>query len=490
MQRVTSNDGKRTPGGDGRLWDTPETKTRAIRARRQRGSHALPLRRVSMPKQDGTPRQRPFAIPTMHDRAMQALSLRAVDPIAETLGDPHSSGFRPARAPADAREHCCNVLARQHAPRWSVAGDIRACVDGIRHDGFLAHIPMEPALLQKGLQAGGREQHVLFPTAAGGPQGGMASPVLAKLALDGREKLRKAHDPPHTTRAQRATVPLVRSADDCIMTGRSHAFLAQEVTPLVEQVLHTRGRERSSTKTHRTSIEDGCDVLGQHLRTYAGTRRITPARKHGQKCLGHIRDMVQAHPHTTGGNLLGPLHPVRRGWATSHRHVVRKATVITVDTAIVKSLWSGATRRHPKTSRRWVTKTDCRPHNGRQGTCGGTGTGHHGQSYALVLFRAGGVPMQRHVTITGAAHPYDPQWAVDVEERLGVQRAHTLKGRRQVLSLWKHQHGLCPVCHQKITRLTGWHHHHMLWRTHGGRDTTDTRVLLHPNCHRQVHSQQ
>ena len=118
-----------------------------------------------------------------------------------------------------------------------------------------------------------------------------------------------------------------------------------------------------------------------------------------------------------------------------------------------------------------------------------TGTGPQGQPYELVLFCAGDVPIQRHVKIKGAANPYDPQWEVYFEERLGVKMTHTLKGRRQLLYLWKHQHGLCPVCHQKITRLTGWHNHHVIWRTHGGKDTTDNRVLLHPNCHRQVHSQ-
>jgi len=119
----------------------------------------------------------------------------------------------------------------------------------------------------------------------------------------------------------------------------------------------------------------------------------------------------------------------------------------------------------------------------------GTCAGHQGQPYELALCRAGDVPIQRHVKIKGAANPYDPQWEVYFEERLGVKMAHTLKGRRQLLYLWEHQHGLCPVCHQKITRLTGWHNHHIVWCMHGGKDTTDNRVLLHPNCHRQVHSQ-
>jgi RNA-directed DNA polymerase len=99
------------------------------------------------------------------------------------------------------------------------------------------------------------------------------------------------------------------------------------------------------------------------------------------------------------------------------------------------------------------------------------------------------VPIQRHVKIRGAANPYDPQWEVYFEARLRVKMTHDLKGRRQLLYLWKQQHGLCPICHQKITRLTGWHNHHTIWRTYGGSDTADNRVLLHPNCHRQVHSQ-
>src|ERR687885_2899291 len=118
VQRVTTNDGKKTPGVDGIVWDTPEKKARAIGALRQRNYRALPLRRVYIPKKDGTHRQRPLSIPTMHDRAMQALYLLALDPIAETLGDPNSYGFRTHRAPADAIEQCFIVLAKQASPQW------------------------------------------------------------------------------------------------------------------------------------------------------------------------------------------------------------------------------------------------------------------------------------------------------------------------------------------------------------------------------------
>jgi RNA-directed DNA polymerase len=65
----------------------------------------------------------------------------------------------------------------------------------------------------------------------------------------------------------------------------------------------------------------------------------------------------------------------------------------------------------------------------------------------------------------------------------------TLKGKRWLLYLWKEQNGLCPVCGQKITKITGWQSHHILWRSKGGSDAAENRMLLHPNCHQQIHSQ-
>lgn len=95
----------------------------------------------------------------------------------------------------------------------------------------------------------------------------------------------------------------------------------------------------------------------------------------------------------------------------------------------------------------------------------------------------------RHRKIKGEANPYDPQWEIYFEKRLGLKILDTLKGRRQLRRLWIEQDGLCLVCQQKITELTGWHNHHIVWRSHGGTDTIDNRVLLHPTCHRQVHAQ-
>jgi RNA-directed DNA polymerase len=489
VKRVTSNDGHKTPGVDGILWDTPEKQADATHELRQRGYRPRPLRRISIPKHDGTARHRPLSIPTMHDRAMQALYLLALDPIAETRGDPHASGFRMERSTADAMEQGFNALARKHSPQWILEGDLRACFDGISHTWLFAHIPMEQAILYKWLQAGFVDQQVLSPTEAGVPQGGIASPVIANLTLDGLERLLRAHYPPNTRRAQQAKVHLVRYADDFIITGSSYELLEQEVKPLVEQFLRQRGLELSQEKTRMTPMEDGCDFLGQQVRKYAGKLIIKPARKHVKAFLGNVRHIVKATKQATTGNLIAQLNPVIRGWANSHRHVVRKTTFFHVDTAIFKVLWSWAPRRHPKKPGRWIATPYFRTRNGRNWTFVGTRVGKGGYPHELTLCRAGDVPIKRHGKIKGTANPYDPQWEVYFEERLRVKMTHDLKSRRQLLYLWKQQDGLCPVCHQKITTLTGWHNHHRVWRTYGGSARAANRVLLHPNCHRQVHSQ-
>ena len=107
----------------------------------------------------------------------------------------------------------------------------------------------------------------------------------------------------------------------------------------------------------------------------------------------------------------------------------------------------------------------------------------------VVLFMASSVPIQRHVKVIGTANPYDPAWEVYFERRLGVKMVANLRGRRRLLHLWNEQNGICPVCDQPITELTGWHNHHIIWRSRGGPDTADNRVLLHPTCHRKVHNQ-
>lgn len=186
VKQVTENKGKRTSGVDHQLWCNSPRKRTAVDELKQRGYQPSPLRRIYIPKADGN--KRPLSIPTMKDRAMQALYLLALDPIAETTADPNSYGFRKRRSPADAIEQCFGMLAKKDSPVWVLEGDIKSCFDQISHEWLLAHIPMDKSILHKWLKAGFMEEKMLYRTEAGTPQGGICSPVLANFALDGLEK--------------------------------------------------------------------------------------------------------------------------------------------------------------------------------------------------------------------------------------------------------------------------------------------------------------
>jgi RNA-directed DNA polymerase len=484
VRRVTENRGKRTAGVDGEIWETPDKKINALGQLRQRGYTPSPLRRVFIPKANG--KRRPLGIPTMKDRAMQALYLLALDPIAETTGDPNSYGFRTSRSTADAMEQCFIVLAQKRSSEWILEGDIASCFDHISHEWMLRNIPMEKPILRKWLKCGILEKSVFQPTDTGTPQGGIISPVLANLALDGLEAtLRMKFPHPHHGVSSRVNV--VRYADDFIITGRTKELLEQEVKPMVESHLLERGLLLSTEKTRITHIRDGFDFLGQNVRKYRDAFLTKPSQKKTKSFLRKVREVIDTNKTATAGNLIVRLNPILRGWANYHRHAASKETFRKVDSLIFRKMWQWCVRRHPNKSKSWVkAKYFCSQGDDRWAFFGEiiTKVGVRRKEFLLKMVRT---PIRRHIKIKGAANPYDPEWETYFERRLDVQMEASLKGKRHLLFLWKEQDGLCPVCNQKITKLTGWHSHHVRWRSKGGTDTAENRVLLHPTCHHQVH---
>jgi len=253
--------------------------------------------------------------------------------------------------------------------------------------------------------------------------------------------------------------------------------------------MRERGLELSPEKTLITHIEDGFDFLGQHLRKYEGKLLITPARKNIHAFLEGIRKVVRENKQATVGNLIAQLNPKIRGWANYHRHVVSKETFSKVDHAIFCALWQWVKRRHPKKPMKWIKEKYFTSIEGQNWVFHGEIIGQDGTFQPIRLLKAKSIAIERHVKIQSDANPYDPTWETYFEKRLDVKMAHNLKGKRKLLYLWKQQGGLCPLCNQKITKLTGWHSHHIIWRSLGGKEEVDNRVLLHPDCHEQLHRQ-
>ena len=197
VKRVVQNKGANTSGVDKVLWRSSRQRMLAIQDLRRRGYNPLPLRRLYIPKKSGAKEKRPLSIPSMKDRAMQALWQLALIPIAEEWADPNSYGFRPKRSVADAIEQCFIVLSRRKSARWIFEGDIRACFDRLSHTWLEEHIPMDKTILRKFLKAGFMEEGVVYPSPSGAPQGGVTSPTLLVMALSGLEPLLKKHWPHH-----------------------------------------------------------------------------------------------------------------------------------------------------------------------------------------------------------------------------------------------------------------------------------------------------
>src|SRR5947209_7871315 len=353
--RVTTNAGASTPGVDGEVWDTPERKAAAFPRLRRHGYHAQPLRRVYIPTSSDPSKSRPLGIPTMTDRAQQALYLLGLDPILETKADVNSYGFRRGRCCADALDQCHKVLRNNHSATWVLEGDIKSCFDRISQGWLLTHIPMDRVTLRQWLQAGFMEKDVFFATREGTPQGGIASPALANAALDGLEARLAGRFGATRGQRKRNKVHLVRYADDFVITGTSKELLRNDVQPLVAHFLRERGLELSHEKTSITQIDDGFDFLGQHVRRYGTKLLLKPSRKNVRTFLAKIGDVIRREGgHLTAGQLIERLNPKLRGWALYHRQASSKRMFARVYDVILRKMWQWARRRHRRKSAVWV----------------------------------------------------------------------------------------------------------------------------------------
>lgn len=498
VRRVTENQGKRTTGVDRVTWDTPQAKAKAIGTLVRRGYQPKPLRRVYIPKANG--KRRPLGIPTMKDRAMQALHAQALEPVSETTADWNSYGFRPARSTADAIAKIFSLLSHKKSAAWVLEGDIKGCFDHISHAWMLENICTDTSVLAKWLKAGFVDNGSLYPTTEGTPQGGIISPILANLALDGLEDMLIEHfGRSHGLKrvkhhiAAKSQVQVVRYADDFVITGSTKELLEDKVKPLVRDFLASRGLTLSEEKTKVTHVGTGFDFLGQNVRKYHhGTSKekllIKPSKKNVKTFLDAVRTTIRKHRTSPQSLLIKVLNPKIRGWANYHQHVVSKDTYNNVDKEIWQALWRWAKRRHPNKSRPWILSRYFKPVGARTFRFSTTEIQKNGQSKLLTLRYALETAIRRHVKIREEAQPFNPAFETYFEERFSVQMENNLQGRRRLLYLWRRQKGLCPVCAEAITRLTRWHTHHLVRRVDKGPDTSENLALLHPLCHTRGHA--
>jgi RNA-directed DNA polymerase len=352
VRKVTRNKGKRTAGIDGNKWLTPESKMLAALSLTGKRYKAQPLKRVFINK-PGKNKKRPLGIPTMYDRAMQCLYSLALEPIAEATSDSRSFGFRRFRSTKDSCQQIFLCLSRKSSAQWILEGDIKGCFDHINHQWLLDNIPMDKSILTQFLKAGFIYKRHLNPTKAGTPQGGLISPILANMALDGIEKLLLTRYPKKGRK--HCKVNFVRYCDDFVVTADSEDTV-KEIKDLLKIFLKERGLELSDDKTLITHITDGFNFLGWNFRKIRGKLLIKPSKGSIQKFVKNVSQTIKTGKSWPQELLISKINPIIRGWTNYHRSVVSSESFHKLDNIIWEMLWKWAKRRHPNKSRIWIAK--------------------------------------------------------------------------------------------------------------------------------------
>ena len=358
IKRVSENKGKNTAGVDGKLLNTNLKKSKYIEELKINLDtyRAMPLKRIEISKKNG--KTRPLGIPTMFDRCVQALYKLALEPIAEVVADPNSYGFRPKRSTQDAMKQIVNRTIKRNSGKWILEADIKGCFDNISHKWIYENIPLDNRLLKQWLKSGFIKDGKLFLTDSGTPQGGIISPILANMVLDGIEKIVKNKTKRHQKMKDGVIIyrytdhfNFVRYADDfvCISNSAKNLRLLQKD---IEIFLKQRGLELSKEKTFITNINDGFDFLGFNFRKYPNNKLIVKPSKDGIKSFkSKIKEIFKLYRSAPLELLINKLNPLIKGWGYYYRFVNSKLTFSKLDEYIwYKSLnWMKRLHQRRKT---------------------------------------------------------------------------------------------------------------------------------------------
>lgn len=474
VRKITTNKGKNTSGVDKELWSTPASKMRGVLSLTDKNYKAKPLRRVFIEKK-GKKAKRPLGIPCMYDRAMQALYALALDPVSEVTADTKSFGFRKGRSCQDACEYIFAALSRKVSAEWVLEGDIKGCFDHISHEWLIENIPMDKSVLKQFLKAGFVFENELFPTDDGTPQGGVISPILANMALDGMQEMLVNHFDLSAKGEisafvhNKSKVNLVRYADDFIVTAATKE-IAEEAKGLIREFLKTRGLELSEEKTTITHINDGFDMLGWTFRKFKGKLIVKPSKKSIKNFVASLSETILKRGKAWKQEvLIEKLNQQIRGWTNYHQSVCASEAFAHIDYILYELLWRWAKRRHPHKGRWWVSLNYWHRRGNRNWVF---------STEDKELLRVDHISIVRHTKVRIDANPYfDTQYFLDRKFEHGMKR---LSGRFKLI--WKNQNGCCYHCGMPMEISDDREIFFKVAKSTGGKDEVPNMAYVHKHC--------
>jgi RNA-directed DNA polymerase len=448
IRQVTQlNAGKKTAGIDGKKSLSFEERFSvavALTKHHANWKHQG-LRQIPIPKKDGTIRM--LKVPTIADRAWQCLAKYALEPAHEATFHAQSYGFRPGRSAHDAQKILFQNLKSDAngINKRVIELDIEKCFDQINHSTIMDNL-IAPAGLKLGIfRCLKAETNVGFPD-QGTPQGGVVSPLLANIALNGIESLHRYKDAGGTTRE-----PSIRYADDMVIILKPEDD-AEAILIRISKFLAERGMKVSERKTKLTATTDGFNFLGWHFKVQKnGKFRSFPSEDNYKAFRKKVKHIVNNSNYgaTTKAEKLAP---VVRGWRNYHRFCKMDGSKNSLQ-AIRKRTYRVFNRE--KKQNRYTSK--------------------------LLLKRAfPSVPYSenKHINVKRNKSPYDGDISYWSERKSKLYNGHTSKAL-------KRQHHSCASCGLKFTGEEGIHLHH----ADGNHDNWKQNNLevIHESCHDYIH---